>query len=557
MRINKLLPYIGSLLLLAALTSCQKELDVRPENGNFTPEMVQEAVEALDGRSNATLSGMLGRMKTLTAARNDALYGLPSTLLRWDGKCNSYYSVHDDYDHFIPSITYQAFEETFFTTTYDYGIFYQYIKAANDNLRTTTPDPKAEDVKSLRGQSLAFRAYSYFMLIQGYQFTYKGNENKPGVPMVLESTPVETLTDMKRSTVQEVYDQILKDLKEAEILLKGISVSNVSYISEYVVKGLLARVYLVMKDYTNAAKYAKEVIDGSKKTPYALNEADRPAFQDVNDHNVLWGLIYTKDDRASSTLRNPTSQLCVFPGMLRYASVAPHCLNPVVYNHMLGDDVRKNWFFTNISGDDEDLKGLISFYTKVLKLTEENAKKAIPAVLKEMPKTIRHGCCKYAPPSNSVDLVENSGDFPLMRIEEMYYILGEAQYLGGDQATGTTTLEDFIKKYRSPSFSLATALTNPHLSKETDPFKKWLYEERQIEFFAEGFAYHDLMRLELDMVRSDTKENDKTDVYKGRQRFDLKKDDPRLLLLFPQSETQLNRALQQNTIRPIPSKPEF
>ena len=59
------------------------------------------------------------------------------------------------------------------------------------------------------------------------------------------------------------------------------------------------------------------------------------------------------------------------------------------------------------------------------------------------------------------------------------------------------------------------------------------------------------------MVRSDTKENDKTDVYKGRQRFDLKKDDPRLLLLFPQSETQLNRALQQNTIRPIPSKPEF
>ncbi len=556
MRINKLLPYIGSLLLLGTLASCQKELDLRPEDNKLTPEMVQEASNSLPGRSKAVLKGMYGKLKYVPDQGAHPYYGIPSILASWEAFVNSFVSIHDEYDHFLNAITHEIFQENMARVAYNYGQFYAYIKLANDNIVLTTPDTQVEELKSLRGQSLAFRAYSYFMLIQGYQFTYKGNESKLGLPLVLETTDPKQISNMPRSTVQEVYDQILKDLKEAETLLTGISLPDVSYIGEFVVKGLLARVYLVMQDYTNAAKYAKNVIDKSGKKPYALTEADRPAFQDVTDHNVLWGLIYTTDDAASIGLAAHTSQFCVFPGKLRYGQVAPHCLNPVVYKHMLSDDVRKFWFFTNLS-DEKDLAGIEAFYTKVLGITDpESVETNVNATLRFKP-AARHGCCKFAPPSNDISLAEQSGDFPLMRIEEMYYILGEAQYLGGDQATGTATLEDFIKKYRSPSFSLATALTDPHLSKETEPFKKWLYEERQIEFFGEGLAYHDLMRLQLDMIRSDTKGDSKTDMYKGSQRFDLKKDDPRLLLLFPQSEAQLNTALQQNPIKPIPSKPEF
>ena len=40
----------------------------------------------------------------------------------------------------------------------------------------------------LMAQAYAVRAFSYFMLIQSYQQTYKGHETLPGVPVYTEPT---------------------------------------------------------------------------------------------------------------------------------------------------------------------------------------------------------------------------------------------------------------------------------------------------------------------------------------------------------------------------------
>ena len=70
------------------------------------------------------------------------------------------------------------------------------------------------EVKRIVGQAYAMRAYSYFYLIQLYQQTYKGNEDKPGVPVYTEPT-VAGSEGKPRGTVQQVYDRINEDLTKA------------------------------------------------------------------------------------------------------------------------------------------------------------------------------------------------------------------------------------------------------------------------------------------------------------------------------------------------------
>jgi len=94
------------------------------------------------------------------------------------------------------------------------------------------------------------RAYTYLVLVNMYapQYDAATAASDPGVPMLL--TPSFT-GSLKRATVQEVYEQIVKDLTEALGDLPAIAdvKSNPSQSAAY---GLLARAYLNMRDFTNA-----------------------------------------------------------------------------------------------------------------------------------------------------------------------------------------------------------------------------------------------------------------------------------------------------------------
>ena len=79
-------------------------------------------------------------------------------------------------------------------------------------------------------------------------------------------------------SLKENYEHILADLHEADSLLaneekyegkSNYMLDRQIHFNKYAVKATLARVYLTMGDKTNAAKYAKEVIDGKK---YYLKE---------------------------------------------------------------------------------------------------------------------------------------------------------------------------------------------------------------------------------------------------------------------------------------------
>src|SRR5690606_22399889 len=74
------------------------------------------------------------------------------------------------------------------------------------SLDAETEDPTSQFYLA---QGLAARAFSYWNLIQLYQFNYVGHESAPGVPIITsENSNEAALEGAPRSSVQEVYDLI-------------------------------------------------------------------------------------------------------------------------------------------------------------------------------------------------------------------------------------------------------------------------------------------------------------------------------------------------------------
>jgi len=84
------------------------------------------------------------------------------------------------------------------------------------------------------------------------------------VPLVLTPTSDVVNVNIERTPTDEVYTQIINDLKDADaanLPAKYTSSGTIGRATSGAVKSILAKVYLTHKDYMNAALYAKQVID--------------------------------------------------------------------------------------------------------------------------------------------------------------------------------------------------------------------------------------------------------------------------------------------------------
>src|SRR5690606_18445639 len=110
------------------------------------------------------------------------------------------------------------------------------------------------DRRRIKGSALFFRGYTFLHLANVYAPPYEagGNNGRLGIPLRLESD-VEMAT--VRSTILETYNQILSDLKSAAKLLPMTSETPIAP-SKPAAFAALARVYLIMGDYVQAANYA-------------------------------------------------------------------------------------------------------------------------------------------------------------------------------------------------------------------------------------------------------------------------------------------------------------
>ena len=122
---------------------------------------------------------------------------------------------------------------------------YQAIGRTNDlidNLKMVTlPDEAAQD--NILGQAYFIRALSYFNLVRIYG----------GVPLHTETVTVETL-NKPRSSVEEVYQQIIADLELASGLLKGVGDQQPGRPAAPAANMLLAKVYMTMAGNMTSAE---------------------------------------------------------------------------------------------------------------------------------------------------------------------------------------------------------------------------------------------------------------------------------------------------------------
>ena len=98
------------------------------------------------------------------------------------------------------------------------------------------------------------RALYYFNLVRLYG----------GVPLVLHE-PVSLSNEevfVSRNTAEEVYQQIITDLKDAESLPVSYGSTDIGRATGGAAKALLTRVYLTRKDWDNTIVKAQEVITG-------------------------------------------------------------------------------------------------------------------------------------------------------------------------------------------------------------------------------------------------------------------------------------------------------
>lgn len=176
-----------------------------------------------------------------------------------------------------------------------WAMMYNVINQTNiviDNIDKAT----GEDVlkRKVKGQALAMRGICYFHLIMNYQQTYAVAKTKPGVILRLSS---EDPADMPRSSVEECYSQIVKDLTDAKSLLEGIDKENLWTIDYNITSGMLARVYQVMGNWDGALKEAEKVY--SSHSQLMTREEYRSGFDDVitkGYKEVVWAVKFTDTD---------------------------------------------------------------------------------------------------------------------------------------------------------------------------------------------------------------------------------------------------------------------
>ena len=516
--------------------SCQ-DLDLQYEGGTLDDEQIQDAVEAIPERINSAVSGMyaiLGKpdgffMRGSTARADD--FGYPCMALGQDLNSGDMINPVSDYDWFSVALEWTDRTPTYANPMIRFGLPYRVLYATIDVLSAIPDDTDNAELKSKRGQAKALRAFSYLSLSPYFQFKYKGNEDKPSIPLIEGGTDPR---DNPRVLLSELYEKIIEDLTDAIADLDGFNRPNKGVIDQKIAYGLRARAYLYMEEWEKAAADADKALTGY--TPYAMNELKSPGFYNANDHNWMWALLLPSDviDGAAEPLASWPSQLGSFSGYgyVAYAGIY-RSINVLLWNKIPASDVRKAWWLDE-NKTSPYLEGLIwrDIDAGIDYVGQEIPEASIPDVKEPMGK---YANVKFGQRSG-IGSPYNEGDWCMMRAEEMILIKAEATAKAGNLAGGKQILENFVKSNRDPEF-VSTAVSMEAFSDEV-----WL--QRRIELWGEGFAMSDVMRLGKNVVRFHP--GAETNVPE-RYQFNMSSSDPWMLLRFVQTETTNNIAIEQNT----------
>lgn len=332
-------------------------------------------------------------------------------------------------------------DKTIYRTRAFWTLHYKTIDNCNTviSIESKTKD---NELDKYRGMAYALRAFTYFSLVQHYQFTYRKDKDAKCVPVYTEPTGPNTEPKAK-STVGQVYALILSDLTNAQTLLQGKDRSQKFEPNTNVVNGLFARVYLVMGNYDEAAKAAVAARDGYPLMP--VGDYSK-GFNDVGNVEWIWGHPQTPEQSNAS-----------------YAFNYQDVVSPSSYYYSFMADP----YFKELFTDSNDIRlGLFEW--------------------------IRDGYLGY---KKFLFKGDKTADVVLMRSAEMYLVQAEA--LARQDNVSLTDAVAPLNELRSARGVAPYDATG----KTRDEVINEILLERRRELWGEGFSLTDILRTEQAVVR--------------------------------------------------------
>lgn len=493
---------MGCAILAASLSSCVNDwLDVAPSDGT-------DADAALTSSSD------------LDAARTGMYKALKgnSRLVDYYGQQFFVYGdVHagDDYQYnniggsnrasFYYDMNYQTASE-FNTSTVSWQSPYvvigranRIIAAAEGGKLSDAVEAKAK-IEQYAAESKVLRALAHFDLVRIYGKPYTEDQGASlGVPLV--TGVLESNAKPARSTVAEVYTQVVKDLTEAISSNALATETEPGYVSVWGAKAILSRVYLNMGDYANALSVAEDIIKNSGAALWTRDQyfnawdASTP-----NESEFLFRL-----NVAGSDDNNDLNGI----GNLQQRDGYKEMVATKKFVDMLTSDpkdVRNNMFLPAKAEKEVIVYGTNKVFLNKLRGQGGNLR--------------------------NVTIV------PIIRLSEVYLTAAECAFRNNDKTKAVEYLNDLVKNRTTTKASLAT-VDNITLDR--------ILIERRKELIGEGQRYFDALRNNETITRY-TSEADKgwhQTLSKEAQSFN--RDYFKAIAAIPQAEINANPNIKQNT----------
>lgn len=303
------------------------------------------------------------------------------------------------------------------------------------------------------------RALSYYSLLQLFARPYAdGNGSKPGLPLRLTGIVDAGASDLARSTVDQVYTQILADLNYAETNLSATNTgtnANIIRAHKNTAIALKTRVYLSMGKYAEVITEANKIVPAAapfKATTGVPNELVSDIVSVFKTYTTAESIFSLPMTSASEPLDYPGTQnslasyfytTAATPGTTEYSLVPSGIISNTSWKTT---DKRRSLIFTKADG--------------------------------------KQFMAKFTAPSPYTDWV------PVIRWSEVLLNLAEARV----RSTNTVDAQALALINAVRQRSDATTTIAP--ASVTD-FTNALLTERRIEFLGEGLRGPDLTRLLL------------------------------------------------------------
>lgn len=267
---------MGFYLLLGGFlfSSCKEYLDEKPLKSLVVPSTMEDLEALLNARwiveNSSAVNEIVADDYYIDIADWNYLMSQSANIPYYLGDCLSYY--------WDAKAMQKSWKDSYKNPIYYSNVVLEVARKirTNDQIR----------LNRIIGSALFHRSFAFERLAQVYCKPYSLTSSED-LGLVLRMTS-DINEPTKRSTVQETYFQIIKDLKEAAELLPSESEFPTEP-SKAAAYGTLARVYLSMRDYSSAGYYADLClkINNSLMDYNDIDMNNTPIFKEYNKEVIF------------------------------------------------------------------------------------------------------------------------------------------------------------------------------------------------------------------------------------------------------------------------------